>query len=433
MIVPKVVQDYFDAWNHRDAPGIVACFASRGTYSDPIAGHMLGNEAIVGYASRLWAAFRGLHFMVGRITFAADGILAAEWRMRCTHAGSSRGLPPTGSAMDLPGVTIIEIEGDKLASVAGYFDSRALFRQLGLPFDGQHFGPVIQDTGTHLRLEPAAGVPYVPDLIRGSGMFADIPPLDVEDCLWPIRLMTLGHFEVNFYYEPLVFCRKAPKKPIALLKAIVALGGRDVPEGQLTDALWPDEEADAAHDAFAVNVHRLRRLIGHDAVIRRDGRVALDADRCWIDVWAFERLLDQARAAGTADERVVLTVKALALYRGAFLPADPDEPWALSMRERLRAKFIRAAAFIGRHLADAGEWQEAADYYLRGIEVDNLAEEFYQGAMRCYAHLNRPAEGLALYHRLQRTLSIVLGVAPSPASQALYHRLRREAPHPVFR
>ncbi len=36
--------------------------------------------------------------------------------------------------------------------------------------------------------------------------------------------------------------RKAPKKVLALLKAIIAHGGKDVPEQKLIDALWPDEE-----------------------------------------------------------------------------------------------------------------------------------------------------------------------------------------------
>jgi DNA-binding SARP family transcriptional activator len=44
--------------------------------------------------------------------------------------------------------------------------------------------------------------------------------------------------------------------------------------------------------------------------------------------------------------------------------------------------------------------------------------------MRCALQLRRPAEGLAAYQRLKRTLSILLGVAPSARSEALHLQLR---------
>ncbi|MGH8769870.1 MAG: bacterial transcriptional activator domain-containing protein [Burkholderiales bacterium] len=60
------------------------------------------------------------------------------------------------------------------------------------------------------------------------------------------------------------------------------------------------------------------------------------------------------------------------------------------------------------------------------MEADDLAEELYQGLMRCYQHLHRHAEGLAVYRRLRQTLSVILNIPPSPASEALYRSLRGE-------
>ena len=52
--------------------------------------------------------------------------------MRGTNTGSLQGLPPTGRSVEVPGSDFIEIEGDKVRSVQGYFDSRAVPEQLGL-------------------------------------------------------------------------------------------------------------------------------------------------------------------------------------------------------------------------------------------------------------------------------------------------------------
>jgi FAD binding domain len=47
-------------------------------------------------------------------------------------SGSLQGLPLTGRSVEVPGADFIQVEGDKIRSVQGYFDSRAVPEQLGL-------------------------------------------------------------------------------------------------------------------------------------------------------------------------------------------------------------------------------------------------------------------------------------------------------------
>ena len=79
----------------------------------------------------------------------------------------------------------------------------------------------------------------------------------------------------------------------------------------------------------------------------------------------------------------------------------------------------------------SGNWDRALAYYRRGIDVDELAEEFYQGIMRCYAATGRPAEGIAVYRRLRQTLSVVLGLKPSTRTEQIARLLRDESAGPV--
>jgi DNA-binding SARP family transcriptional activator len=116
----------------------------------------------------------------------------------------------------------------------------------------------------------------------------------------------------------------------------------------------------------------------------------------------------------------------LSLYRGDLLPSDRDEPWALRPRLRLRAQFIRCLGSLGVRLEAIGHWQLALDCYRRGLEVDDVAEEFYQGVMRCYARLAQPAQGMAAFERLRQTLATALGVVPSSVSEALAIKLREQ-------
>ena len=127
-----VAQRYFDAWNRRDAAAIVATFAEGGTYSDPTTPGPLTGESIGAYAKGLWAAFPGLSFDVVSSAANDSGLVSAEWLMKGTNTGSLMGLPPTGLPVALPGADFVQVEGDKIRSVRGYFDSGALPRALGL-------------------------------------------------------------------------------------------------------------------------------------------------------------------------------------------------------------------------------------------------------------------------------------------------------------
>jgi LuxR family transcriptional regulator, maltose regulon positive regulatory protein len=240
-------------------------------------------------------------------------------------------------------------------------------------------------------------------------------PSAPEQWPWGVRIYTLGRFEVLVNEKPLEFGRKAPKRTIALLKALIAMGGKDIAEQRLADALWPDLEGDAGLESLAAALHRLRRLLGGNEAIRQsNGTLSLSNRHCFVDAWAFEA------GALTADT----APSALRLYRGDFLEGDADAPWSVSMREHLRGRFIRAIQSIGDALEKSGCYCEGLEYYTRGIEADDLVEPFYQGAIRCFYQLDRAAEAASMFRRLRQTLSLTLGVPPSAESQKLFETLR---------
>jgi len=256
------------------------------------------------------------------------------------------------------------------------------------------------------------------------------PEYDNGEWPWPIKIFCLGRFEVRIADLPLRFAGKTPRKPLALLKAIIALGGVDVPQSRLVDALWPDEDGDAGKRTFGVTMVRLRKLLGiHDSISVADERVSLDLRQCWIDTHAFETQLKrvdvlQSREASDRTCAAARLKDAISLYKGPFLACDAEESWTVQMRLRLRDQFTMAVEDLAARHEERGEWVSAVECYRRGIEADDLAETFHLGLMRCYLAMQRPAEGLAAFRRLRQILSVVLGVSPSPAAEALALRLR---------
>jgi pentatricopeptide repeat protein len=219
-----------------------------------------------------------------------------------------------------------------------------------------------------------------------------------------------------------------PRKPVTLLKLLIALGGCWVPEHRVVDALWPGEDGDSARRAYEMAVHRLRVILGaRDAIHVEDGTISLNRLICWVDAYDAQRLLADATAETETGSRAAMLHTAehlIRLYRGVFLPADEDAPWAVSMREGLRARYTRYVGAVGARLERDGRVEDAIVWYQRGLDTDNLAESFYQGLMRCHLRAGRHAEGLAAFCRMRELFSVLLGARPSRTSEALHHALQ---------
>ena len=253
----------------------------------------------------------------------------------------------------------------------------------------------------------------------------DTLTFDPDQRAMPLMIYTLGRFGLVRNGVPLHFSGKVPRKPIELLKALVALGGRGVSEGRLIDHLWPCTEFCVAIRALSAALHRLRRLLGGNGFIQRqDGQITLDPEYCWVDTWVFERLTKQAQIGmkqGEPDSFSSLQTAQLAIvhYTGPFLPADGDKQWSISIRERLRDKMRDLITMVGLYLEEACNWQSALAIYQKGLEIDDLYENFYQRQMICHGQLGNHGEVASVYHRCRITLAI-LGIKPSPRTTNVY-------------
>jgi len=279
-------------------------------------------------------------------------------------------------------------------------------------------------------LEARIEVEYVQKLIRKLNIVSDPPPLHLENWPWPLKIFTLGSFELIKDGKPIQFSRKAQQKPLSMLKALIAFGSRNVREDQISDALWPEADGDIAYDSFKTTLHRLRKMVGYEKAIQlHEGRLTLDDKLCWVDVWAFEHVLEEAGTHwkdGLMDRAVQFTEKAIQMYKGPFLAKETEQPWTISMSERLRSKFLESVGRLGLYWQQAEHWEKAIECYQRGLELEDLAEEFYQGLMNCYQHLGQKTKVISLYNRCKRILSSTLGIEPSSKTEAIYRSLLSE-------
>lgn len=249
---------------------------------------------------------------------------------------------------------------------------------------------------------------------------------------YPVVITTLGHFSIYKNGQLSTSNNNCQHKPAELLKLLIALGSRSVGEVRINDALWPDSDGDIAHTSFSVTLHRTRKYLTIPAIQLVDGHLTLNDKECWVDVWELEKTMNKIKSLNHSKNFTLGEISSLAniatqLYQGHFLGYEDEQPWFIAFREKLKTRFARCLAQICDIFEQHGQCHLAIEYYRKGIEIDQLCEEFYQRLMKCYMQQGRYIEAAAVFQQCQKISKALTGIEPSAATYALFHKASRKA------
>lgn len=283
----------------------------------------------------------------------------------------------------------------------------------------EFYQPAVMQALCAKALDQGLEPDYARELIRKLRLAPPVGACGLENWPFPLRIRTLGCFEIWKNDAPVPFTGKVQKKPLDLLKTLIAAGGVNVSVKSLTDELWPDAAGDMACKSFETTLGRLRLLLGEKGYLHCSaGQLSLDPLSCRVDSLELETLFNELRK--TPDDRAnPLWDKASALYRGPFLPSE-GLPWAAHRRAALKNGMFRCIIAAGRHHEQAGAWEQAAVWWMRGLDVDDLVEYFHQRLMVCHAKLGSNSEAAQAYLHCRRRLRDQLGIDPSAQTDTLY-------------
>jgi ATP/maltotriose-dependent transcriptional regulator MalT/DNA-binding SARP family transcriptional activator len=307
----------------------------------------------------------------------------------------------------------------------------ALRRGLALGRERGYFNAFCVGSSAMSRLsERAMDHGIEPDFVRTLIARRKLRPVTVTASAsgwhWSYRLRALGPFDLERGDDANGGDRRLPSgMPLRLLQAALALGGRGVPEARLIDALWPDAEGDGGRRVFDTTLHRLRRSLGDDGLIRlTDGKLHLDEHRCWVDLWAFDEAIarvDRAIAKGAFPVGLAeLAELLLGLYRGPLLcDAVGFSAFVRRSRTQLSGKFFRAAEKLGQALEIQKRFDQASALYQRAADGEDAIELAYTGLIRCAVGAGRRAEAVRLYEQCRSRMLADLGEEPGPGLASL--------------
>ncbi len=230
----------------------------------------------------------------------------------------------------------------------------------------------------------------------------------------------LGPFEVVADGRPLSL--GGPRQR-SLLAILLLRRGEVVPSDQLIDELWNERPPATAAKTLQGHVSHLRKLLGPNVLITRNGGYLVDVPPEQVDAERFAALVADARAARDPPAARELLGQALGLWRGAPLSDLAYEPFAQGAIARLEAAHLdaledRLAAdlALGRHRALIGELEGLVDAH---PERERLLGALMLGLYRS----GRQTEALAVYRRGREALQEELGLVPGPELRALERQI----------
>ncbi len=258
-----------------------------------------------------------------------------------------------------------------------------------------------------------------------------------------LELALLGPFQATLDGRPTEGVNSERLR--ALLAYLAVESGREHAREALASLVWPERPDREALSALRNALSNLRGALGDRRspggrrspgdlqasapvllVSRTSVRFNIDSDHR-LDVAEFDRLTSQDL---TGLRNLSGLTEAANLYRGPFLhglsvgdsPAFDD--WVLFRGAEYRRRVLSVLAELTSLQASRGEYDAAARWARRQLELEPYREQAHRQLMAALALGGERTAALAHYETCRRLLAEELGCGPEDETQALYAQIR---------
>ena len=231
--------------------------------------------------------------------------------------------------------------------------------------------------------------------------------------------------------------RSRSSRGTALIGFLATHAGSPQTRQRIAGLFWPDSVDGQALTNLRRELHQLRQVLGGETAL-----VVTPRDLCWGDtgtcrvnvrVFGTEREAARAAAAAGDDDGALLhAARAIAQYRGDFLPGMYED-WALDARAQLERECVDLCDLVSAVRARQGDLAGAVEAARRRIQLQPLEEAGYRTLMQLQADLGDRAGAVSTYHHCASVLERELSILPDPATRQAFERLMTRSRPPGTR
>jgi DNA-binding SARP family transcriptional activator len=255
-----------------------------------------------------------------------------------------------------------------------------------------------------------------------------------------LRVRALGPLE----FEDGAGHNSAPRRARVRQLLAALLLHRSMTREHIVDLFWPDFEVTDAQRNLRVTLTHLRRALDPDRARGQAGynlrivgeTVSLfDSDALRIDLWDFDRLVDEAASArGRGDTCLQATLldRAVRLWRGPPLDDLRSIADLEPLVQRIRLRHVDALLQLGELRLVEGRWQDAQTCAAKAVAEAPFDERAHRLALAAALQRGEPTAIQAAAHRVVAALR-ELGVPAETTTRVLLSGARQRLGVPTSR
>ncbi len=246
-----------------------------------------------------------------------------------------------------------------------------------------------------------------------------------------LKIYMLGRFA--FEYDGQIILEDEGKihKVWTLLGFLISNHNRRIGAHELPELLCGDDRSNNPAKAVKNLVYRLRCLLSDSGLPEQNYVVQNGGIYSWnnecefsIDTEEFMELYNMAKKVTYDYEKAVdLYLKAIALYKGKFLPHAVYDEWAVNATTYFHRVFTECIFELYAILEKKRDFEKMLPVCEKALAIDAYDEAIYRIYIYCLAELGRHKEALIAYESITNRLYDELGVNPSSELRGLYREI----------
>lgn len=207
---------------------------------------------------------------------------------------------------------------------------------------------------------------------------------------------------------------------------------RDVPQSELIELFWNEENSANPTNALKTLLYRVRAMLepvfgDAEPILSRHGAYGWNPQvRCELDIDAFESLCARAQSTDSPDKQLRAYRQAVAIYKGDFLPKLGGQLWVVPIAARYHLMYLSAVKRLAQLLCQKESFEEMHRVCVQASELEPLDEQLHILIITALLRQGKHNAALNHYEYATDLLYRNLGVRPSEELRMLYNEIMDE-------